>query len=237
MLIVSLVIFQIIIFTALAFFLRRILKNNVVSATTHLEQLASEYAKKEAEIKKQLDDAKRQSQEILASAQKEAEGEKKRLIKEGQDEREKILSAAHQDVEGIIQQADRARLALISEIDEKIEEKARHKAVELVQQILPEHIRETIHKRWFDDLISSSFEGLERLHIPEGVCEAKVVTAFALTDGQRDTLNVKLKEKLGCQINLKEEVGQDIIAGIIVNVGSLVFDGSMKSKIKEMIGV
>jgi len=59
MLIFSLIVLQIIIFTALVFFLRNTLNRNVISATSHLEQLSSEYAKKEEEVKKLYDDAKR----------------------------------------------------------------------------------------------------------------------------------------------------------------------------------
>lgn len=235
MLIISLVIFQILIFTSLVFFLRRILKNNVVSATTHLEHLASDYAKKEQEIKRQLEDARRQAQELLANAQKEAEQEKKRVLKEAQEEKDKALNAVHQEADGIIQQAEKARQALIAEMEEKIEEKARHRSVELVNLVLPEHIRQEIHQHWFDDLVLSGFEGLAHLHIPEGVSEGKVITAFVLSDQQRDALNAKLKEKLGFQLSLKEELEPGIIAGLIINIGSLVFDGSMKSKIKDIL--
>lgn len=234
MLIVPLILLQIIIFTSLVFFLRKILNRNVIAATAHLEQLASEYAKKEEEIKKLFEQAKRQSQEILANAQKDAQQQKEQILKEAQGEKDKILIDVHQKAEEMIQQADRARQALIQEIEQRIDEKATQRAAQLLQQALPEHIREGIHQRWFDDLISSSFAQIDRLHIPEGVCEARVVTAFALTPQQRDALDAKIKERLGFQINLKEEIDSNLIAGLIVNIGSLVLDGSLKFKIQEV---
>jgi F0F1-type ATP synthase delta subunit len=43
----------------------------------------------------------------------------------------------------------------------------------------------------------------------------------------------KLQEKLGIQINLKEEADQGLIAGLVVSIGSLSLDGSLKFKIQE----
>jgi len=234
MLIFFLIVIQIVVFTSLVFFLRNTLNRNVISATSHLEQLTAEYAKKEAEIKKLYDDAKRQAQEILESTKKDAEKQKDELLKSTQAEKDKILSNAHQDAEEIIQQAERSRQALLAEINQRIDEKAIQRASQLIAGSLPEDVRQEIHERWLDGLMSSSFAQLDRLHIPEGINEAKVITAFALTPPQREALQAKIKEKVGGQISFKEEVDPNIIAGLVVNMGSLVFDGSLRLKIQEV---
>jgi F0F1-type ATP synthase membrane subunit b/b' len=234
MLIVSFILLMVLLFAGLAFFFYKILNRNVISATGHLEQLAAEYAKKEEEIKKKLDDTQRQCREIIANAQKDAQKQREEILAKVQEEKERILSEAHQKGEDIVQQADRTRQALIAEIEEKIEEKALRRATELVQQALPEHIRAEIHQRWFDELISGSFEQLERLNIPEGETEAKVISAFELTSKQREALKAKIKEKLGREIKVKEEVDAGVIAGLVVSIGSLVLDGSLRFKIKEV---
>jgi len=234
MLIVPLILLQVFIFTGLVFFLRKILNRNVISATAHLEQLSAEYTKKEEQIKKQLEDTQRQCEEIIANAQRDAQQKREGVLNQAQEERDKLLNEAQQKGEEIIKQADRTRQALIAEINQKIEARAFQRAAELVQQALPEQIREEIHHRWLEELISSSFQQLDRLHIPEGVLEARVISAFALTSKQRQDLKAKIKEKLGREITLKEEVDSNVIAGLIVNIGSLVLDGSLRFKIKEV---
>lgn len=236
MFILSLTLLLVIIFTSMIFFLRNILNRNIGAATAHLEQLSSEYAKKEEETRKQYEDAKRQAQEILANAQKDAEQQKQRILKEAQEEKEKILNEAYQKADEIIQQADRSRQALLDEMNQKIVEKALNRAAELIQEVLPERLRERIHRHWLDELISSSssFEQLDRLHLPEGILEARAISAFALTLEQHKALKAKVEEKLGRQINLKEEVDAGIIAGLIVNIGSLVLDGSLRFKIQQI---
>jgi F0F1-type ATP synthase delta subunit len=234
MFIVSLILMQLFIFAGLVFFLRRILNRNVISATTHLEQMSAEYAKKEEGIRKQLDDAQQQAKEIVLDAQRDVRQQQESMVAQMQEERQRILNEASQKAEEIVQQAERTRQALITDINQKIEEKALQQAVELVQQALPEHIRKEIHHNWLEELISSSFQQLDRLRIPEGASQASVVSAFELTPKQRDALKEKIKQRLGRSIDLKEEINPGVIAGLIVNIGSLVLDGSLRFKIKEV---
>lgn len=234
MFIFFIIVFQLVIFITLAFFLRRMLNRNVVSATTHLDQLASEYSRKEEEIKKQLESAKRQCQELLNSAQEDGEKKKIEILKKADEERKKVISDAQVKADEIIQQADRARMSLLADINRKIEEGAVTQAAELLQSSLPEDIRKQIHELWFKNLISSSFDQLNRLHIPEGCAEAKIVTAFILNAEQREAVVNKIKEKIGFKLELKEEVNPQNIAGLVVTIGSLVLDGSLKFKIQEV---
>jgi len=133
-----------------------------------------------------------------------------------------------------MQQAERSRQALLAEINQKIDERAIQRAAQLLQGVLPLNVREEIHHHWLNDLMSSSFEQFDRLHIPEGTSEARVITAFALTPEQRKALNAKIQERLGYSVSLKEEIDSNIIAGLIVDMGSLVFDGSLRLKIQEV---
>ncbi|TBR17584.1 hypothetical protein EPO66_02485 [bacterium] len=223
------------VFTVLVMSLRNILKQNVVSATSHLGEMASEYAKKEEEIKKQLEEVKRQSQDSIVNAQKDAQQEKERIIKEAQDTKGKLLDQAQKKIDEMIQQADRSRQALIADAEQKIEDRSVVRAAELLKQAMPDDMRRQIHEYWLKSLTTSTFSQLDRLHIPENENEARVVSAFSLSIEQRDDLKAKIKEKLGREFTIKDEVDADIIAGLVVHIGSLVLDGSFKSRIQEVV--
>ncbi|HOU36952.1 MAG TPA: F0F1 ATP synthase subunit delta [Candidatus Omnitrophota bacterium] len=234
MLVVSMIAVLVIMFIIMISFMSRVMKSQVTSATSHLDELAGEYAKKEAEVRKQLDDVKRQSQEIIANAQKEAAALKESLEKNMQEEKAKVLAEAHQHADEVIKQADNARLALLADMNNRIDEKTVGRAVELLRESIPENIRRDVHRVWFESLVNSSYEHLDRLKIPQGSTEVKVVTAFALDDGQRQRLKDKLQEKLGFDVTIAEEVDAGIIAGLVVSIGSLFLDGSLKFKIEEV---
>lgn len=233
MVIVSLILFQVFIFVGLIFMFRRIMTKNVISATRHIEELNQDYAKKEQEINRQLEEAKLKSQEIICKAQEEAERLKTQTIKEVESERDKIVGQARTQSTEIIQQADKSRQSLLLEIEERIDKEAINKACQLIQDTLPEQFKENVHLHWVEELIENGFSSLERLRIPQDLQEVKVICAFPLNAEQRKNLLKKLKDVFVREVTLKEEVDPKVVAGLIISIGGLVLDGSLRNKIKE----
>lgn len=209
------------------------LTQNVVSATKHLDELNQDYTKKEEEATRQLEEAKQKAQEIVSKATEEAENLKGRIIKESNNEGDNIVKEARVKSDEIVQQADRARQRLLSEVDNRVASEAINRACELIQHALPEQFKRDAHLQWVEELIASGFTKLERLRIPADIREIKIVSAFKLNEVQHKALSKKLKETLGREIALKEENDPKIVAGIIISIGSLVLDGSLKNKIQE----
>ena len=92
MLIVSMVVMMVVIFGALILVLRKVLSQNVSLATRHLEELNDDYAKKEADLKRQLEDVRQKSEEIIRKAQEEAQQSKAQLMKEAEAQKAKPTS-------------------------------------------------------------------------------------------------------------------------------------------------
>ena len=134
---ISVVVFFLLMFFGLVLMFRNVIGKNVTSATKQLEEMSQEYAKKEAEIERQLDEIKRKSQEAISKAQEEAQKQKEQIVKEAQTEKSRVLDAAQIRVDEMIQQAEKARQSLLSEIEQRIEEKALKRAIELLRQALP----------------------------------------------------------------------------------------------------
>jgi F0F1-type ATP synthase membrane subunit b/b' len=224
-------------FVGMVIFLKKFFDREATLHTAHLDTLIAENTAKEEEIKKHLEDAKRQSQEIISNAQKDAVMQKEEILKAVADEKNKIIADAQARAEEVIKQADNARLALLNELEAKISESATLRAQELLQSVLPEDFRKEVHQRWVSDVISSNFAELDRLRVPQGLSEVKVVSAFILTDAQKSGLKLKLKEKLGFEFELKEEIDPSLICGLVVNIGSLILDGSLKFKMQGVARV
>jgi len=211
----------------------KMVKTQLVGQTQHLDDQRATLDQKEAEINKQLEDLKRQSQELIANAQKEAQSLKEAAQKEAQEKSDKIVHDANANADEIMKQADNARLALMADIENKINDRAVVKAVELLAAALPEKTRLQVHESWFDDLVSGDMAQFDRLKIPEGVSEVVLATAFALTAAQKQSLISKFMEKLSMQVSIKETVDPGLIAGVVVSIGNLYFDGSLKFKVQE----
>jgi len=106
-------------------------------------------------------------------------------------------------------------------------------ATELIQHTLPDKFKKDIHSQWVKELIDSGFTKLEHLNIPKDIKEVKVVIALPLDADQRKALSRKIKDVLGREAALKEEIDPKVVAGLVIHIGSLILDGSLRNKIQE----
>eukprot|EP00933_Yihiella_yeosuensis_P026924 TRINITY_DN20892_c0_g1_i1.p2 TRINITY_DN20892_c0_g1~~TRINITY_DN20892_c0_g1_i1.p2 ORF type:complete len:103 (-),score=9.43 TRINITY_DN20892_c0_g1_i1:172-480(-) len=67
-----------------------------------------------------------------------------------------------------------------------------------------------------------------------GTSSADVISADPLTATQIKELKTALKTALGRDVEIRTEVREDIIGGLIVKVGSRMFDSSLKSKLEGL---
>jgi len=233
MLIVSMVLLQVILFGGLIFILRKILTQNVIAATQHIEELSQDHAHKQTELNRQLEEAKQKSEAMLKTAQEEAQRTRTQVIGDAEAERDRILQQTHTQNEELIAQADRSRQLLLDEINERIAKEAVNKACELIHDTLPEQFKVDIHRGWIAELLEGKFAQFERLKVPGDLKEVKIISAFPLSAEQRKNFTRKLKDVLHRDIALQEEVDPRMVAGFVVMMGSLVLDGSLRNKIQE----
>lgn len=74
----------------------------------------------------------------------------------------------------------------------------------------------------------------ERLNAKRGVVRAKVTTAAPLAPAQVDALGARLGELTGRQVLLATRVDPSIIGGVVTQVGSTVYDGSVTRQLARM---
>jgi len=74
----------------------------------------------------------------------------------------------------------------------------------------------------------------ELVDTQEGVVRAVVTSASDLADGDRETLRNLLSRHFGKKVELTVRYDTDLIGGLIIKVGSLSFDGSLRSQLKDI---
>jgi F-type H+-transporting ATPase subunit delta len=80
--------------------------------------------------------------------------------------------------------------------------------------------------------ISRSFR--ERLNDKKGVVRARVTTAVPLAPEQAEALGRRLTEVTGRQVTLQTAVDPSIIGGVVTEVDSTVYDGSVTRQLARM---
>ncbi len=80
--------------------------------------------------------------------------------------------------------------------------------------------------------VSESFERLKAQH--EGVLDAKIVSAFALNDGQLSNLMASLEKKFKRKLEATVSVDPELIGGVKVEIGDEILDTSVRGKLEAM---
>lgn len=74
----------------------------------------------------------------------------------------------------------------------------------------------------------------EELARRRGVVDARVQTAFALSEAQTAALQKSLSDAMGSHVTLNVEVNRDLLGGLIVTVGSRMIDDSVRRKLERL---
>ena len=225
---------QVVIFAGLVAVLRKVLSRSATDTAAHLESLSAEYTRRQEELKRRLEESEKQYTEQVSKAKAEAE----RILAEAKQEaasaQSKTLEEARLESERVVRQGVETRDALRRDIEREVDARALERACELIQRALPRSLREDLQKRWFDELFRDGLaKQFERLKTEEAANEVKVVSALPLTKEQQSLLRAQLKERLGRDVTVTEQTDDRLVAGLTMTIGSLVFDGSLASKIQD----
>ncbi len=80
--------------------------------------------------------------------------------------------------------------------------------------------------------IAQEFQQL--VDVQEGVLRASVVSAHRLSEEDAEKIRSILQDRFGKKIVLSSSVDSELIGGLIIKVGSLSFDGSIRSQLRDI---
>ena len=84
-------------------------------------------------------------------------------------------------------------------------------------------------------VIAEIFSTYEKLRQEaEGAVEAELISAYPVTDAQREKISAALSRRLDRQVELTCTVDRDLLGGAIIRAGDLVIDGSVQGKLKRL---
>ncbi len=235
MLIGALVVFFILMFFLFVFVFRKVINKNITSAVQHLDKINEDYLKKQEEAEKKLEEAERVYQETVSKAKEEALNLRDDILKQTQKEKEEIIKEAKEQAKEIISQAEKTRHLLISELEEKIDKEAVKKASQLLSEVLPQQVQEIIHRNLVKEFKETFSKKIDSLEIPQDLGEIKIISSFRLDEKDKNSLVEVIKKKCNQNVDIKTEIEAKLIAGVVIILGSLVIDGSLKFKIEERV--
>jgi len=230
---IGFIIFQVLFVVVLFVVMIQVWGRQTKNATEHLTGLNEDYMKKRDEVRKLTQEAELQSRQLLDASQKEAAVQRRVVLEEADTLKSSILAQARKESEVLVQEAMKARDALLDEIHERTREQAVEQARKLLATILPEPLRIQIHEGLVAETARGGFATIAALSLKEKVTEVSLVSAFPLKPEARSSLGACLEKMMGSAVPIQEFLEPNLIAGFRLHLGHLVIDTSLALKLKE----
>ncbi|OGX36822.1 MAG: hypothetical protein A3D87_02530 [Omnitrophica WOR_2 bacterium RIFCSPHIGHO2_02_FULL_50_17] len=235
MIIIPFIIINLVTFLALVFVFRKIMFSSSYAETKRLQELNMENTKKARELEEKIEDAEKQYKEKITKAQDEAKKLKERAQEEAEGIREETLRKAKEERERLIGQVLNAK----EKLREEIEAESAERTVEFARRIIAEILSSDNQRRVYDGFMDEVFAGIEQTDkaVFQGLdlksLSVQVKTSHPLSPVQKERLEKILSEKAGGRACVEEIADKKLITGVVIQIGSLVIDGSLAAKFRK----
>ena len=231
---IPLLIIQVITFIALVLLLRALFYRNLKISLDRLNDLHEQNIVKEDQLKEELERAraerlaevergKVEAKEIIENAKKEAESLKIRAADESKAESQDLTLHAQQEAEKFKQ-----------DILAGLGKQALTLSLQMIQYTLTSAGKENLQQQLIDEIINE-IRALSKDKFTVITDKVKVASAFALNEAERQNLKNTLSEKLNLHVVLEERVEPDLVAGLIIEIGALIIDGTLKNSLSRAL--
>lgn len=232
--VLSLILLQVITFVVILLVMRFLFGSQLKSALTRLQALHQESLEKEDVLNKELERARAQTEAEINRAKEEAD----LIIENAKRSAEKIGLEAGERTQGeakkmVAEAVDKAK-RIEAEIVASAEEKAVCLAQDLIRFTFAQEDQKTLHAQLIDRLIGE-LQKVDKERLAIRVDRAEVLTSLALTLEEKQNLEEVLTAKLGTPVTLEEKVDPSLVLGMVIKLGGLIIDGSLKNKLNRAL--
>ncbi len=215
-------------------FIRMVIGGMASRTIRQVRQVEDEVQKREDEIKRDIaeheqaftamkEEAEREIQARKEESRREVARLKEQSIAEAKAEGAKILDVARQN-----EQKLRDQIAL------QMDEKAIAYGGEVFHLVFSEIMTEALNRQFIGELMEA-LRDIDKGSITVENTDAEVTSSHRLDTGQREELEALLKDKFGDSVTLKDAVDESIMGGIILKIGTLEIDGSLRNRYRDAV--
>ncbi len=231
---IQLLAIQVVTFIGIIFLMRFLFSRHLKTALERLNTLHEENLAKEEELNEELKRAKEESQAQIERGKVEAE----LIVEEAKKDALRARSAIEEEAKAQAEKIVAGGKIESEKLKEKCSKDIQAQSVELASKMISELLIEAdkiaLQYQFTNEIIEEiSRLPKEQFHIKSK--DIKVTSSFPLLDRQREELKKVLTEKLGGAPEIKEQIDSKLIGGLIVEIGGMVIDGTLKNKLQRII--
>lgn len=233
MMIVQFIILQVIVFSAVIFFMKKILSSDTQAAVGRLDTTYQDLITKQKELNEKIEEAEKEYAAKKEEAVQVLEKMKLDANDEARKKKDEILKQAKTQADEILERAK----ASSDEIYKKIEREVRAKAVDdaalILHSAVQKHTVVEFHSKIFEEFLEK-VKDFDLSKVSPQIDTMTVKTPYPLSDQQKSKLNMFVSTKVNRNLKIEEIIDESQIAGISLLFGSLILEGSLANTIREV---
>jgi len=228
--ILQLVLIQVATFVVIVIVLHLLFGSQLRNALGRLQVLHQESLEKEEILNKEIEKARIQAKNEIDRSQEEARAIIENAKKAAEEAGAEAALQAQAQTQKLLQEAVEKSKRMEQEVLATVEKRAVELSAELIQYTFTAKGQEILHRQLIDELIEE-LSKVDRDRLAVKVDRAEVVTSAELSAQEKEQLKKILSSKLGYDVPLQESVDPSLIVGMMIKLGGLVADGSLKNKL------
>lgn len=206
--------------------------SSVEGAKQRLEKDAEAARAREAELNRKI----KQADEELSARKKELDQLEQRMKNQLEEEankhKEELVTKARTEAEEIIVKAQNAADGIRREIEKQMEIKIIDHATVILGDVLGKKAKVSLEKDLVEEFIEQ-LKSIDMSKISPEIKQASVVTSTGISDVDMKRIAEIIRSKAGRDIVLSSKIDGVHVAGVVIQFGSLMLDGSIRQAVKE----
>lgn len=218
----------------IVFVIKKLLLSDTMRAVGTIKQVEAEVRKKEETIRMEIDVHEKDFQKKKIEAEEALDQKRKASEKEVALMKENVLSQAKKEGDNIIEQAKKNEANFRQQLAQDMDEKAVDYAGQIFHMVSSERMSSELNKA----LIGELLDALEEVDASAITIDGEAVefrSSHEIVPEQKQRLQKLVKEKFSLDIKVEEKIDESILGGLILKLGSLEIDGSLKNRYQEAV--
>lgn len=232
MIIVQFIILQVVFFGGVIFFLKKIMRSDTQGAISRMDAVYQDLVKKQKELTEKIAAAEKEYKQKKEEASRIKDQMHTEAVEEIRTKKDEMMKASRAEAEEIVKRAVSSATEMRINLEKEAKCHIVDYAADLARRALDPKVLTMIHAHYLQNFMERG-KHFDLSSVIPSVDTCLIRTAYPLTKEAKDKISAMVTGKLGRTLNLTESVDEEVIAGIILQFGNVVVDGSFSNAIFE----
>ncbi len=214
--------------------IKKLLLGDTIRAVERVGQAEAEIRKKEEAMRQELERHDQEQTTKRKAAEREIDTRREESERQVGLMREQVLEAARKEAADILEKARKNERQLREHVELDLDSKAVDFGGRVFKLVFSERVSTELNKHFVGELIDA-LEETDASGITIDAASAEFISSHPLAPEQKQRLQALLASKFGVKIDIRETVREELLAGLVMKLGSLEIDGSLLSRYQEAV--